>query len=70
VTIGIARVYAGAHWPSDALGGYLMGGLWLALTIQIYRWAVGRFRGPEDHAASESHEADLGTAVSEPIHSA
>jgi undecaprenyl-diphosphatase len=70
VTIGIARVYAGAHWPSDALGGYLMGGLWLALTIQIYRWAVERFRGPEDHAASESHEADLETAVPEPIHSA
>ena len=38
-TIGLARVYAGAHWPSDALGGYLLGFLWLALTIHLYRWA-------------------------------
>jgi undecaprenyl-diphosphatase len=38
VTIGVARVYAGAHWPSDALGGYLIGGIWLALTIRLYRW--------------------------------
>jgi undecaprenyl-diphosphatase len=41
-TIGVARVYAGAHWPSDVLGGYLVGGIWLALTIRIYHWWSGR----------------------------
>jgi len=43
VTIGVARVYAGAHWPSDVLGGYLIGGIWLALTIRLYGWARRRF---------------------------
>jgi undecaprenyl-diphosphatase len=42
LTIGLARVYAGAHWPSDVLGGYLLGLLWLALTIHLYRWAWQR----------------------------
>lgn len=43
LTIGVARIYDGAHWPSDALGGYLIGGIWLGLTVQIYRWTRTRF---------------------------
>jgi undecaprenyl-diphosphatase len=43
LTIGIARVYDGAHWPSDVLGGYLIGGIWLALTIRIYQQLRSRF---------------------------
>ena len=39
LTIGVARIYDGAHWPSDVLGGYLIGGIWLALTIYLYGWA-------------------------------
>ena len=35
--IGVSRVYMGAHWPSDVLGAYLAGGLWLMLMIEIYR---------------------------------
>lgn len=42
LTIGVARVQAGAHWPSDVLGGYLLGGIWLALTIALYRWGRRR----------------------------
>ena len=52
LTIGVARVYDGAHWPSDVLGGYLIGGIWLGLTIWIYRWARARFAGggrPHSH---------------------
>ena len=36
--MGIARIYAGEHWPSDVLGGYLLGILWLATTVEFYRW--------------------------------
>jgi membrane-associated phospholipid phosphatase len=35
--IGVSRVYMGAHWPSDVLGAYLAGGVWLTLMIGLYR---------------------------------
>ncbi|MEJ7711928.1 MAG: phosphatase PAP2 family protein [Pyrinomonadaceae bacterium] len=35
--IGLSRIYLGAHWPSDTLGAYLVGGLWLALSLDFYR---------------------------------
>jgi membrane-associated phospholipid phosphatase len=47
LVIGFARVRDGAHWPSDVLGGYLLGGLLLTVTIALYqrarqRWSNGR----------------------------
>ena len=34
--MGVARIDAGEHWPSDVLGGYLSGAMWLAVTIEFY----------------------------------
>lgn len=35
--IGISRIFLGAHWASDVLGGYILGTVILLLTIQLYR---------------------------------
>ena len=40
VLMGMQRVYAGAHWPTDALAGWLWGGLVLFVLIQAYQWAI------------------------------
>jgi undecaprenyl-diphosphatase len=41
--MGVSRIYQGQHWFSDALGGYVFGSLWLALTIRLYRWGKPKF---------------------------
>ncbi|MHB8575258.1 MAG: phosphatase PAP2 family protein, partial [Dehalococcoidia bacterium] len=45
VLMGPARVYAGMHWPSDVLGGYLWGGLLLLLMLHATH-VYGLFHGP------------------------
>ena len=37
--IGPSRVFLGAHWASDVLGGYIIGALWLFLLVLAYQWA-------------------------------
>jgi membrane-associated phospholipid phosphatase len=54
VLIGVSRVYLGVHWLSDVLGGWCLGGAWLAVFLAIVpgesrgagrRWLGGAERG-------------------------
>ena len=41
--VGPSRVHTGEHWPSDVLGGYFLGSLWLWLTVKLYRLGKPRW---------------------------
>ena len=36
VMVGPSRIYLGDHWASDVIGGYIFGGLLLAISLWIY----------------------------------
>lgn len=40
--IGPSRIYVGEHWVSDVVAAYLLGSVWLALSVLVYRWGTRR----------------------------
>lgn len=41
VLAGLARVYLGAHWPSDVLASYILGIIWLFFVISVINNKTG-----------------------------
>jgi undecaprenyl-diphosphatase len=38
LTIGISRIYLGVHYPSDVIGGYMVGGFLIIIAIWLYQY--------------------------------
>jgi len=36
--MSLARVASGEHWPSDVMGSYLLGGIWLNVLWLVWTW--------------------------------
>lgn len=52
ILVGPSRIYLGEHWPSDTLGAYLIGSVWLLFTIYLYRIGKQTFFKKQPTASS------------------
>jgi undecaprenyl-diphosphatase len=46
VLVGVSRVYLGVHAPTDVLGGWTLGALWVAVVLVVGHRLVGRRSEP------------------------
>jgi undecaprenyl-diphosphatase len=42
LAVGLSRVFLGAHWPSDVLGGWLLGAAWVSVATALLQVAQRR----------------------------
>lgn len=51
--IGFSRIYIGAHWPSDVLGGFALGGAYCLLAVTVYETIERRAGAHTDRTSTQ-----------------
>lgn len=61
LVVGASRVYLGAHWMSDVLGGYALGAMWVAALVAITLIGGSRGIGGAQPAKATTEAAPSGS---------